>query len=373
MKQLICSLIFCFILGISVQTNVNAQNPDSSTVADTSYKNKVLLLPAIGSSPETGFMFGGIVVPQFKPGSSGPETRSSSILISAIYTTKNQILTSILPDIVLPKEEWLLNGNYFVNYFPKDFWGVGPFTEKDDEITVLYTQVNLEQKGLRKIDPGLFSGPYLRWSRIFDVKFEDDDGNEVPDVSVAGANGSTSFGVGWVTRWDRRKSNMTPTENHYVEFSFIGYPSWLGSSQSYTSYELDARKYFNLSQDGNSVLALQGLFKLNSGTPPFNDMALLGGDVINRGYYEGRYRDQNGAQIQAELRQHLFGRFGFTVFAATGEVWNRFENFTIENYKWTAGGGLRININKDDPTNLRIDFGFGKESTGFYLQFGEAF
>ena len=27
----------------------------------------------------------------------------------------------------------------------------------------------------------------------------------------------------------------------------------------------------------------------------------------------------------------------------------------------------------DDPTNVRIDFGISKESTGFYLQFGEAF
>lgn len=87
----------------------------------------------------------------------------------------------------------------------------------------------------------------------------------------------------------------------------------------------------------------------------------------------GRYRDKNSVQLQAELRQHVMGRWGFVVFGGTGEVWNRFANFTLANYKWTAGTGLRFNVNKDDPTNLRIDFGITKESTGFYLQFGEAF
>lgn len=166
---------------------------------------------------------------------------------------------------------------------------------------------------------------------------------------------------------------MTPTRNHFLELSILTNPSWLGSSYSYTSYQLDARRYVPLQGDGSSVLAFQSLVRLTSGSPSFRDFSMLGGDVINRGYYEGRYRDQNAAQFQAEWRQHAIGRFGFTVFAGTGEVWDRFENFSMNNYKWTAGAGLRFNINKEDPTNLRIDFGISKESTGFYLQFGEAF
>lgn len=145
------------------------------------------------------------------------------------------------------------------------------------------------------------------------------------------------------------------------------------SSHPYTLYELDARKYLNLSNGGKSVLALQSLVQLNSGNPPFNNLADIGGDRINRGYYQGRFRSQNSAQVQAELRQLVIGRFGFTVFAATGEVWNRFENFTLDNFKWTAGAGLRFNLNKEDPTNIRIDYGIGKHTSGFYLQFGEAF
>ena len=156
---------------------------------------------------------------------------------------------------------------------------------------------------------------------------------------------------------------MTPTQNHYVQFLVTTHPEFLGSTRSYTLLEADARKYLNISGNGESVLALQALIQLHSGSPPFNEMAMLGGDRINRGYYEGRYRDQNAVQIQAEWRQGLFGRFGFTVFGATGEVWNCFENFTLQNYKWSGGAGIRINANREDPLNLRIDFGVTGEST----------
>lgn len=358
-----------FWSGISL--SVQAQ--DTLRHAGTEYDNKILFLPALGSSPETGFMFGAVVVPQFKFDDQDRETRSSSILFSGIYTTKNQILLSILPDIILEKESWVLDGNYFVNYFPESYWGVGPFTSNSEERTVLYTQTNIEQKVLKGFGPGLFSGPYLRWSRLYSVHFENTDGENIPAPDVAGADGNNSVGLGWIIRWDRRNSNMTPTQNHFIEFSILGYPGMFGSSDPYTSYQLDARKYLDFSNDGSAVLALQSLVRFNSGEPPFNDMATLGGDRINRGYYSGRYRDQNSAQLQAEFRKGVIGRFGFTVFAATGEVWNKFKDFTMRNYKWTAGGGFRFNLNKEDPTNIRIDYGFGKNTSGFYLQFGEAF
>lgn len=249
---------------------------DSTSVADPEYKNKILFLPAVGSSPETGFLFGAVVVPQFKLGSN-PDTRSSSVFTSAIYTLKNQILFSILPDIVLPGEKWILNGNYFANYYPESYWGLGPSSSEADEITTLYTQLNLKQILLRQIKPGFFVGPQVRWSKLYNLSFENSDGERIAPSNVNGTQGSTTVGLGWISRWDRRNSNMTPTRNHYVQFSFLGNASWLGSSHPYTLYELDARKYWDLSKDGRSILALQSLLQLNSGDPPFNDLAILGG------------------------------------------------------------------------------------------------
>ena len=367
----ILTLIFCVSLVFT--PILFAQDQGNTAAADTTYQRKILLLPAIGSSPETGFLLGGVVVSQFKVGIAGPNTRSSSILMSAIYTFKNQILTSVVPDILLPDEAWVFNGIYFANYFPESYWGTGPATGNNDEITALYTQVNMQQNALKRIRKGLFLGPHIQWRRLYDVRFENEDGDKINPPNIPGSRGSTSVGMGITARWDRRNSNMTPTQNHFLELLIITNPSWLGSSRAYSSYQLDGRKYFSLHGDARSVLAFHSLIRLTSGRPSFREFSMLGGSFINRGYYEGRYRDQNAAQVQAELRQQIIGRLGFTAFAATGEVWDRFENFSFNNYKWTAGVGLRININQNDPTNLRIDFGISKESTGFYMQFGEAF
>lgn len=346
---------------------------DSTPVDGSEYQNKILFLPALGSTPETGFMFGAVLVPQFKLAGSGGETRSSSLLFSGIYTSKNQILLGLVSDVIFPDEKWILNGNYFANYFPDSFWGIGPNTRNSDEISVLFTQINFEQAVLKKVGRGLFTGPHARWSRVYDLSFEDEDGNKVTPPYIEGADGSTSSGVGWMSRWDLRDSNMTPTKNHYVQVSFLINSSQLGSSDPYTSYLIDARKYFDLDGGGGSVLALQGRFRPISGKPPFLDMSELGGDRIGRGYYRGRYRDLNAAQLQAELRQSIRGRVGFTVFASTGGVWSRYVDFHLESIKSSAGAGFRFNINKDDPTNIRIDYGVGRRSTGFYIQFGEAF
>jgi hypothetical protein len=346
---------------------------DSTLVHESEYENKILFLPALGSTPETGFMFGAVVVPQFKLRGSGAETRSSSLLFSGIYTTKNQILLGLLSDIIFPDERWILNGNYFANYFPDSYWGIGPNSKNSDERSVLFTEINLEQTILKKIGRGLFTGPYIRWNRVYNLSFEDKDGNEIIPPVIRGANGSTSSGVGWMSRWDLRDSNMTPTKNHYVQISFLINSSQLGSSDPYNSYLIDARKYFDLNRNGRSVLAFQGLYRAISGKPPFLDMSEIGGDRIGRGYYRGRYRDLNAAQFQSEMRQTIKGRFGFTVFGALGKVWHRYEDYNLSSVKWSAGAGLRFNINKNDPTNIRIDYGVGRGTSGFYIQFGEAF
>lgn len=55
-------------------------------------------------------------------------------------------------------------------------------------------------------------------------------------------------------------------------------------------------------------------------TAPFNALSLLGGSRRLRGYYEGRYRDQNSALVQAELRVDVFKRLGAVVFGGVGAL-----------------------------------------------------
>jgi hypothetical protein len=99
-----------------------------------------------------------------------------------------------------------------------------------------------------------------------------------------------------------------------------------------------------------------------------------------RGYTWGRYRDYSSVFMITEYR-HMFGRnspnsrgdmygpFGFVVWAGTGSVAEKMDGFT--NWLPNAGVGLRFEVVK--RMNLRIDYGIGENSQGFYFSFNEAF
>jgi hypothetical protein len=92
-----------------------------------------------------------------------------------------------------------------------------------------------------------------------------------------------------------------------------------------------------------------------------------------RGYYENRFRDNNVALFQAELRKMLSPRFGLAVFASGGKVFNTLNAFGISPFRLAGGAGLRISIDKREQLNLRLDAAFGKDSKAFYILIGEAF
>lgn len=93
-----------------------------------------------------------------------------------------------------------------------------------------------------------------------------------------------------------------------------------------------------------------------------------------RGYYQGRYRDNNMAVIQAEYRIPLFWRFGAVAFGDIGNVAPAPGQLNFTDLKYSYGGGLRVAMNKAEKLNLRGDFGINAKGTGgFYLQLGEAF
>ena len=354
------------LLGV---TALSAQE----AAVDTPYQSRTAILPFASYTPETRLMFGGFVMQQFKPRGAGTETRASQILYSGIYTLNKQLIFEFIPTVILAREKWQLDGVAQYVYFPDNYWGVGPYTDREDEMKVEYRRLNLQAAALRRVAPGLYAGPRLRWSRMSGIEFTGPDDEPIPPDRIDGGAGSTLPGAGFSVRWDKRNSITFPTENHLLELTALFYPGWLGTTHPHQSWRLDARKYFDLRNDRRSVLAFHFRLHLTDGDLPFQEYALLGGREIMRGYYEGRFRDANAAQVQAEWRQHLFRRFGFALFAATGEVWGPDSGFNLDNPKFAAGAGLRFNLNPGDPSNIRVDYGIGRHGGGLYVTIGEAF
>lgn len=349
------------------------QNMAQKQADTTAYKTHFTPLPNIGYSPDTRLVLGALVLAQFKLKKAETDTRPSNIMASAAITFKEQTTFEAYNTLVFPEEKWIWNGAVFFQHWPISYWGVGIDTEDDDEITIDYRNIAFEQSFYKRIKNGLYAGPKVHFRYMYDVSFQNEDDESIEAPKVTGAHGSTNLGIGFGGTWDRRNSILTPTANHYVEFSVLFYSTnWFGDF-SFQSYLLDARKYLNFNTDGKSVLAFQTLFRSNHGEVPFREMALLGGNRIMRGYIEGRYRDKTGIQLQTEYRQRVMGRFGFAVFGALGNVAPDIGSFEWDRTKWAVGAGMRYNINKKDPTYLRLDYGIGQNTDGFYITLGEAF
>lgn len=82
----------------------------------------------------------------------------------------------------------------------------------------------------------------------------------------------------------------------------------------------------------------------------------------------------NQLVIQGEYRFPVYRRFGAVAFAGGGNVSNKPGDYSLTDFKFSYGGGIRFALNKKEKLNLRIDYGIGQgKNNGFYLQLGEVF
>jgi hypothetical protein len=78
--------------------------------------------------------------------------------------------------------------------------------------------------------------------------------------------------------------------------------------------------------------------------------------------------------LQAEYRWvPVFWRLGLAAFAGIGDVADRVGHFDLGNFKYSYGLGLRFVFDAKQRLNIRLDFGFGKGTSGVYFTAAEAF
>ncbi|MEM6299109.1 MAG: BamA/TamA family outer membrane protein, partial [Bacteroidota bacterium] len=178
--------------------------------------------------------------------------------------------------------------------------------------------------------------------------------------------------------FDQRHNVLNARKGAFVEAGFIRYDEAWGSDFSFTNYFLDARYYLPTTK--KQVIAAQFLANLvpadRGSDVPFNQLALMGGESLMRGYYLGRYRDNVLLATQAEYRFLPFPfskRFGATVFAGIGGVSPNFREIDLGDWKASGGVGLRFLLFPGKDIFTRFDVAVTNEGLGYYLFIGEAF
>jgi len=330
----------------------------------------LILLPIFYYTPETKTALGAGGMYFFQTSKNKSRIRPSYILLGLEYTLMNQFKFGLEPDIYLSNEKYHLTGNISFRKFPSKFFGIGNNTSVDMEESytpkTIDLRIALQRKVLSELDIGL------------EYVFAQDSINEVEEEGllaggkIPGSRGGKASGIGFLLTWDSRNNSFYPSSGNYFRLSTTIFNRSLGSDYSFKRIKLDLRKYYSLFS--SHVLTLQSFLSFQAGSPPFQKMSLLGGEEIMRGYYKGRYRDNNMIAFQMEYRiVPVWWRLGLVGFVGVGDVAGRLDRFDLGNFKYSYGFGIRYLFMREEKLNIRLDFAYGKGSSGFYIVLREAF
>lgn len=322
--------------------------------------------PVVAGAPETG-VGAGVVVGWFEAGGVGP--RPSSVVATAMVTTKGNRILSVFPELFLLNGRLKIAGEIQAQEYPDVFFGVGPGTteamEEDFTSRSLAAEVGVSVEAW----PGLWVGGLLvaRHDRLV----ETESGALLSTGSVSGSAGGTTSGVGALAVLDTRDNLYAPRRGFHGEGRVVVFSDAFGSDHRFDRVTMDLRHYVTVAR--GATLATRAFAATTRGEPPFYALPQIGAQGLLRGYREGRFRDRAAAAAELELRFPLTGRFGAALFGGLGGVAPRLSDLPgLADLERTAGAGLRFRLN-EGGVNLRVDYGVGREGGGLYLGIGEAF
>ncbi|MFH1320646.1 MAG: BamA/TamA family outer membrane protein [Bacteroidota bacterium] len=345
---------------------------DSAKADSTKYKNTFIFLPAVGYTPNTSWFFGISGNYLFKFKGQDSTTRTSNYNPLFIYTLEKQIIIWNDYTLFFNKEKYILSGDIAFMSYPQVYYGIGNNTPKENKEDVSYSEFFFRQIVSKKVASHLFAKIGYDYYNMFKVEREENGLLDLLERPV-GYDGGTASGIILGAGIDSRNNILNSKEGIFLKLTGYFYLPMLGSNFSFQNYKLDFRKYIKPFKNREDVLAFQGYGILNFGETPFNKLAKLGGEMIMRGYYEGRYRDNHLLAFQTEYRLHVWKRIGMVCFAGLGDVANKTNRFNTNDIKYSYGLGLRFKMIKKEDLNIRIDYGITQTSGNFYLSISEAF
>ncbi len=396
------SFLIGILFGITIQ--LSAQTDSVVYYPNKINQFKLVPLPAIGSNPANGWLFG--LAPSATWYMGDPSTTKMSNLVgNFLYTTKKQWIFSSRSNIFLNENKLILIGDWRYFVTSQFTYGLGSSTPNDLEINpsqgnVLWGKQGMDfrlirfyEAALKRIGDSKF---YLGLGYHLDIHSKIENySEEAPDFdpiySHDAYNISKGFdidsytlsGVSLNMVMENRDIAVSPYEKNFAWIQYKINPSFLGSDQSSSLLMLDYRHYINLSENRKRhLIALWGFGNfLVSGNVPYMNLPSLTWDMFGRtgrGYAQGRFRGESMVYSEAEWRfplQQNKETFGGTVFVNAASFSSKTTNEALFNVINPGYGmGLRVMINKKNRTTISADYGFGqKGNSGFYLNVNESF
>lgn len=341
-------------------------------VPDSNQLFRYKVVPIITYSPETRLGLGGGFVFNWDYKDASPNTKSSLAQSFFYYTQNNQIDWVTLFDIFTNENRFFISGKIGYLRFPQFYYGVGNEVLESNREKFTFQQWNIDVQARVKVFKGFYIGLDYYYNLNFEVRWQEDSKYE-NDPELIGTHGYTLSGLGPEIVYDNRNYPNNPDKGTFLSVSSLFFNKAIGSQFEYNLYKIDFRQYIPISLKRHWVLAFNFYGQFAMGEVPFNRIPALGGAQIMRGYYNGRFRDDNYIAFQLEWRMPIWRFIGLRTWLGYGQVEKHFNQYSWSGFKPNFGVGLRFEFDPKSRTNIRLDQGFGRDTDGFYLRINEAF
>jgi outer membrane protein assembly factor BamA len=369
---------------------------DSLAVEKPAKNSFFLIIPVIGSQPATGFVFGGVAQYTFK--GKGENDKYSLVNLGVTYTAKNQLLINAKNSVLLNNNKIYLNGDYRFYLFSQSNYGLStniiPARDSDFSIDGIeqpmdYDYFKFHQAASWEVKDHFYVGAGINIDWYASIK----------DKQLDVANGVYTYHYNYNTKYgfsdleyflngvslnlvyDSRDNQVNARRGIYANINYRINPHLFNDQRNSNVLYTEYRHFIPLNaQNDRYTLALwaYGQF-VTSGKVPYLNLPAVGWDQRSRsgeGYTQGLFRGTSLVYLSTEFRfplscnQLLSG----TVFTNFTTASNSDDSIHLFQYIQPAVGmGLRILIDKASRTNLIVDYAWGRNSKGFYLNAGETF
>ncbi|MDE6328953.1 MAG: BamA/TamA family outer membrane protein [Duncaniella sp.] len=316
-------------------------------------------------SKESGFGLGLVLGGSYSTAPQDSLVPLSNISVVGDIATKNLYLAGIRGEHFFSDLNRRINYSLSVKSQSSYFWGIGYYWGLYDGNKVKYRALDVALKCSfeYRVFNRFFVGP------VFDgMMFSAHN----PQSKVNWQNEPLthiSVSAGGKISYDSRDNHTATKQGLHLELIQLFAPRFIGNGRySFSSTELSANFFIPLWTGATLATRLHGAFTY--GHTPWGKLPTLG-DGTMRSYYEGRYRDKDCIDAVIEIRQKLIRRSGIVLWVGAGTVFPKFKDIRYRNILPECGMGYRWEFKRN--SNVRIDYGIGRNSSGFVFSLNESF
>lgn len=345
-------------------------------------QGKFLISPLIvpGYTPELGGAIFLGALTSFKTNRKDNLIQRSSLPLTFGYTTTGAIVANAILTSYWLKDKLRIYGDFWYKNMADNYFGIG---YENAVSTIQSDSTTAFNREWWWINPRFLFQFHKNYFVGLNVDYNSTIGTDA-SVGVATDPNYVEYndrplnsGLGLILRYDSRDIPVDTRKGFYIDLRATFYTPSFGGDNDYQVYLLDYRHAVTIKRPGQT-LTWQFKNRFAVGGVPYGEMSQLGSPFDLRGYLWGQYRDKDFSFLILEYRNTFLkkdgslSKHGAVAWVGTGSIYDigvtaSNDIKTIPNF----GFGYRFEL--QPRMNIRLDIGVGRETSGIYFNFNQAF